>query len=106
MVEALVLGTNQCRFESDQQYVKDKERADLKRKAVADYKVEQGCVDCGYNSHHAALEFDHLPQYDKVRTVASLMYHSWEVIWAEIAKCEIVCSNCHSIRTHDRLQET
>lgn len=104
MVDTPVLGTgaSACRFDSCLGYVNDKERADLKRKAIADYKVEKGCVDCGYNAHHAALEFDHLPEYDKVKSVASLMYNSWEIIWAEIAKCEIVCSNCHSIRTFNR----
>ncbi|UVK60979.1 HNH endonuclease [Streptomyces phage JimJam] len=80
----------------------NKNRADEKRKVVAEYKVKQGCVDCGYNAHAAALEFDHLPNSGKIKSVASLMYASWDVIWAEIAKCEVVCSNCHSIRTHQR----
>lgn len=78
-------------------------RADEKRAALAAYKVEKGCTDCGYNSHPAALEFDHLPGFNKTRTVASMLYSSWEAIWKEIAKCEIVCSNCHSIRTYERL---
>lgn len=77
-------------------------RADLKRDAVNQYKVEQGCVDCGYNAHPWALEFDHLPGAAKVKTVASMMYSSWQVIWAEIAKCEVVCANCHAIRTMTR----
>ena len=80
----------------------NKTRADEKRRIVAEYKVKQGCVDCGYNKHPAALEFDHLPGVKKIKTVASLMYSSWDVIWTEIAKCEVVCSNCHSIRTQTR----
>lgn len=72
---------------------------------MADYKVLTGCVDCGYNEHHAALEFDHLPGFTKTKTVASLMYSAWDVIQAEIDKCEVVCSNCHSVRTYERRQQ-
>lgn len=101
------------RFESDVGYVayRDKEhqraaglaRATEKRIALGVYKVEKGCVDCGYNEDARALEFDHLPGSDKTRTVASLLYASWNRVWEEIAKCEVVCANCHAIRTMDRL---
>lgn len=82
--------------------VRDRIRADYKRSVLARYKTVKGCVDCGYRGHHSALEFDHLPEFEKNRTVASMMYSSWDVIKAELAKCEILCSNCHSIRTYTR----
>ena len=80
-------------------------RANEKRLALAAYKVEKGCVDCGYNQDARALEFDHLPGEEKLRTVASLCYASWDVIWAEVDKCEVVCANCHAIRTMDRIEK-
>jgi len=80
----------------------DKIRADEKRQALRAYLLEKGCTDCGYNVHYAALEFDHLPEFEKLQNVMALCYASWERIWAEVAKCEVVCSNCHSIRTHER----
>lgn len=76
--------------------------AQEKRQALYDYKVKVGCIDCGYNAHHAALEFDHLPGFEKGANVMALCYGSWSRIWAEVAKCEVVCSNCHSIRTFTR----
>jgi hypothetical protein len=73
---------------------------------VQAYKVEQGCVDCGYNDHPAALEFDHLPGEDKLFNIGEkLGVYKPETIWAEIAKCEVVCANCHAIRTTTRRQE-
>lgn len=89
----------------DKQVKKDveKARASEKRRALNEYKISVGCFGCGYNSHWAALEFDHLPEFQKSRTVASLCYASWDAIWQEIAKCDVVCSNCHSIRTVQRL---
>lgn len=86
------------------QKVRDRARADYKRSVLARYKTINGCVDCGYNDHHSALEFDHLPEFEKNRTVASMMYQSWAAIKSEIAKCELICSNCHSIRTWQRKQ--
>ena len=71
------------------------------------YKLEVGCVDCGYRQHAAALEFDHLPGVIRCGTVSYLAGNEpWRVALAEIAKCEVVCSNCHSIRTFNRKKGT
>jgi hypothetical protein len=71
------------------------------------YKIEKGCTDCGYNSHHAGLEFDHLEgrDGDPKLCVAALMGKSLNRIKAEIGKCEVVCGTCHRVRTWNRLQE-
>ena len=68
---------------------------------VRDLKAASKCTDCG-NRNPIVLEFDHLG--DKKFNVADMVRHgrSWESIRAEIAKCDIVCANCHRIRTHDR----
>lgn len=81
---------------------RERKRADNNRKLIEEYKLSNGCVDCGYNEHPAALEFDHLPGYIKVKTVASFCYSAWAKIQEEIDKCEVVCSNCHSIRSASR----
>lgn len=109
MVKASVLETEFCEFESRSPHMPrtDKERAQEKRSIVSSYKTKIGCKDCGYDIHPAVLEFDHvknsgLPNTGKQRTVASLMYRRWSVIWEEINKCEVVCANCHAVRTHKR----
>jgi hypothetical protein len=76
--------------------------ADHQRAVIARWKRRRGCVDCGYKAHSDALELDHRPGEIKSRTVASLMYASWEVIKCELAKCDIRCCNCHAIKTFER----
>jgi hypothetical protein len=68
---------------------------------IREYKLEKGCVDCGYNAHHAALEFDHLEPHI-MGTVSSLAGSSLARVQKEIAVCEVVCRNCHGIRTFSR----
>ena len=68
-------------------------------------KLKSGCVDCGYKEHPEALEFDHLPEYEKMFNIGEVKRLSWERIEAEIAKCEVVCANCHRVRTFNRRKE-
>jgi hypothetical protein len=83
-----------------------KERRDKLLAYIQAIKLERGCTDCGYNAHPSALEFDHLPGFTKEYRVATMSGGSTKVkIDAEIAKCEVVCANCHRIRTADRLAQ-
>lgn len=68
-------------------------------------KTSKGCVDCGYNDHAVALQFDHIGD-DKKDSVSNLIRsdYSWSTIKTEILKCEIVCANCHAVRTKARGQ--
>ena len=70
---------------------------------INQYKLDKGCADCGYNLHSAALEFDHLPGTEKSFNIGEKVRSlKAERIWEEIAKCEVVCANCHAIRTVER----
>jgi hypothetical protein len=61
---------------------------------------EHPCIDCG-ETDAVVLEFDHLR--DKRFDIGqSLPYRSWQSILDEIAKCEVVCANCHRRRTARR----
>ena len=65
-------------------------------------KMASSCVDCGYNAHVEALEFDHLPEFHKLFSLSSAGGKGWDAIKAERAKCEVVCANCHRVRTAQR----
>ena len=73
--------------------------------AIGELKVKAGCVDCGFNAHPAALDFDHV-RGDKFSDVSRMLTYSWERILSEIAKCDVVCANCHRLRTISRPQST
>ena len=87
---------------------KAKEAIRQSRRILIDQmKLQSGCMDCGYAENAVALDFDHLPGCDKKFNISqSIVNHSWESVLAEIAKCEIVCSNCHRIREWERRNAT
>lgn len=80
------------------------DKANARQKDVRDflakYKINIGCVDCGYKGHHSALEFNHTGT-DKEINVCNAK--SIKQAKMEIEKCEVVCSNCHRIRTYNRI---
>lgn len=52
--------------------------------------------DCGYNRCTAALEFHHRDPEAKLFNVNMMtMTNSWSAIVAEVAKCDLLCANCH-----------
>jgi hypothetical protein len=82
--------------------VRAQKRAEKWEKAQ-EIKMKSGCVDCGYKGNPYALQFDHTGT-DKKESVSNLIRsdYSWETILKEIAKCEVVCANCHAVRTQHR----
>lgn len=81
----------------------NKKSVDAKMQRIAKIKLERGCIDCGYNKHPHALDFDHVTGV-KEFSLAHVRLHNyaWSKIEEEITKCEVVCANCHRIRTSDR----
>ena len=73
------------------------------REWLNDYKLSTGCMDCGYNKHPAALDFDHREDEEKLFQLSYGSNKSHQAVLDEIAKCDIVCANCHRIRTAERL---
>ncbi len=61
------------------------------------------CTDCVGRFPPFVMDFDHV-RGNKVGNLSRL--YGWRVAWAkvlvEIAKCEVVCANCHRLRTYLR----
>jgi len=60
------------------------------------------CVDCGRRFPPCVMQFDHRDPATKTYEVTRIITRARSVILAEIAKCDIVCTNCHRDRTHRR----
>lgn len=70
---------------------------------VNELKASTPCADCGVQYPPFVMEFDHRGGETKLNNVSALSrYGSRKRLDAEIAKCDIVCSNCHAIRTYKR----
>jgi len=103
----------ECRREYDADYYQRTRttRLEQKRAQLAEImawyrelKSGRPCQDCGGIYHPAAMEWDHLPGAVKVAEVSRFLQtqRSKQAILAEIAKCELVCANCHAVRTYER----
>jgi hypothetical protein len=64
-------------------------------------------MDCGGRFPPECMDFDHV-RGEKISSVSHMITRnaSKNAIFSEIEKCEIVCANCHRIRTKSRLQGT
>jgi hypothetical protein len=70
------------------------------RETIRELLRNAECLDCGLREF-AVLEFDHREPRDKRDDVSTLVgqYLCWSTIAKEIAKCDVVCANCHRRRT-------
>jgi hypothetical protein len=60
------------------------------------------CVDCGRRFPPCVMQFDHRDPTAKAQGVTRMLMRARSVILAEVAKCDIVCTNCHRVRTYER----
>lgn len=72
------------------------------RRAYMDELKSKPCMDCGGEFPPICMDFDHRPGTDKQFNLADAYNHSIDEIHLEIDKCDLVCSNCHRIRTAER----
>ena len=61
---------------------------------------DQPCSDCG-ETDPLVLEFDHI-EAKRFSVSQGIRDRSWQSVMDEIAKCEVVCANCHRRRTARR----
>jgi hypothetical protein len=63
------------------------------------------CADCGIPYPYYVMQFDHRDGAQKSFNIGQIgPTCSRERLLAEIAKCDVVCGNCHAERTHQRRQ--
>ena len=86
-----------------QSYAARRARTQALREYVLDHLRRTPCVQCGERDP-VVLEFDHVGQ--KVASIAQLLSDAAprKAVDAEIARCDVVCTNCHRRRTAHRGQ--
>ena len=62
---------------------------------VRAHKLDRGCCVCGYRKSHAALCFHHRDPSTKSFELSKTP-KSWRSTRREIAKCDVMCLNCHA----------
>ena len=78
------------------------ENKNLRRRALAkwllEYKLGLKCSNCSENDPRC-LDFDH--QGNKFKAVSTLVSEAWSKkrVMDEIAKCKVLCANCHRKKT-------
>lgn len=89
-----------CHNERQKKYIKSSRNK--KRDALNALK-DVPCKDCGGSFPPYVMDFDHLG--DKKFGIADGMtIFTLDELLEEVKKCDVVCSNCHRIRTHSRNQ--
>ena len=61
------------------------------------------CTDCGELFPPWVMHWDHLPGHEKIDAVSEMVINrSRTLVLDELKKCELVCANCHVMRTISR----
>lgn len=70
-------------------------------------KEEKPCQDCGVLYPYYVMDFDHIDSKNKENDI-NFLSNTGRIgaVKREIQKCELVCANCHRIRTHKRYLDT
>lgn len=82
------------------------EKNNRRRQQLRDYvneiKSSTPCTDCGLSYPYYVMDFDHLG--DKIDMISKLVkLGGTKKLQEELTKCEVVCANCHRIRTFERI---
>jgi hypothetical protein len=70
------------------------------RRAFINSFKDKPCTYCGEQLPPWCMDFDHV-RGEKLKNVSHMLYSSFTRIKAEIDKCELVCANCHRVRTRN-----
>ncbi len=102
-----IVCANCHRFRTQERLPRTVNRNKKTRRIVEELK-RQPCTDCKNNFPSYVMDYDHRDSTAKLSHVAKLVHdnRSIEFVLREIQKCDLVCANCHRIRTYNRLQNS
>lgn len=73
-----------------------------KLREISNKHKDRPCADCGLRYPPYVMDLDHQPGFEKTANVARMISAGYAEsrVREELEKCEVVCANCHRIRTH------
>ena len=92
--------SSKCRNNAPSKKTYTQEFQQSRRDIINRIKMERGCARCGYNTHAAALDFNHV-KGAKNFSISQDPKVALKKLLDEIAKCEILCANCHRVHTYE-----
>lgn len=72
------------------------------RRQFLDRYKDRPCADCGEKHPPCVMDFDHVRGKKVFGIGGGMAGRSLDTIRREIAKCDVVCANCHRLRTHQK----
>ena len=80
--------------------IKNKEIRERNNEYVYNYLLQNPCMQCG-QSNILTLDFDHRDRRDKFMGICQMIGEGYSInnIRQEIEKCDVLCANCHRIKT-------
>lgn len=76
-----------------------------KAKAAYNALKDVPCMDCGGRFPPECMDFDHVRGEKKFTIGPYVLCADQEWFLEEVLKCDIVCANCHRIRTKNRMRD-
>jgi len=70
---------------------------------IRDSKDNQPCKVCNTRYPHYVLDYHHRDSTSKIDNIMSLASAGKQKVAEEMAKCDLICSNCHRFRTFKHL---
>ena len=96
-------------YKNNKKYYVDKSKRRKKELSLFIESLKsKPCMDCGKKYPPYVMDFDHREGEKKRGCISKLSLASSlskKNLMEEINKCDLVCSNCHRIRTHERLNK-
>lgn len=83
-------------------YVYNKNKFKVNWDWYVSLKDNQKCMDCNVSYAYYQLDYDHRDPSKKLDHVGMLISYGRTKVLEEIAKCDLVCKNCHAKRTYLR----
>jgi hypothetical protein len=81
----------------------NRDRARIRKASLV--KMAGGvCEDCGFVGEPCQFDFAHIDRATKLDNVTTLIGGApWRRVLEEVAKCRLLCANCHRLETAKEL---